>query len=390
MSIDRREFLKMCALLGISLPVGSALQGCRSKAPRTDLQGPVLIIGAGAAGLTAGYLLEQLEVEYRILEAAPEVGGRMKRTTEFADFPIPLGAEWIHVPPDILTEIVNNPTVNVDIDTTRYDPKSDFLLFQGERISLKDADFTEDSKFIHATWFDFYERYILPSVQDHIQVGTVVEEIDSSADPVQVRTREATYTGTHVIVTVPVKRLQQNAIRFTPPLPKQKQAAIRNVQVWDGCKAFIEFSKPFYPALVGFDIHPKTAGQKLYYDAAYGQKTDRHILGLFAVGTATRPYVDLEDAKLIRYMLQELDDLFEGQASRHYVKHLFQNWNAEPFVQGAYVMDHENWKRVRTLGTPVGDRLFFAGDAYTDGLDWGSVHTAARSARRAVNAMTRT
>ena len=107
-------------------------------------------------------------------------------------------------------------------------------------------------------------------------------------------------------------------------------------------------------------------------------------MGLFAVGTGTRPYVELSDDELIEYMLNELDELFDGQASPNYVKHIFQNWNAEPYANGAYAIDNEDSEVVRRLGESVDDRLFFAGDAYTDGEDWSSVHTAARSARRAV------
>ncbi|HBR99197.1 MAG TPA: hypothetical protein DD979_17735 [Gammaproteobacteria bacterium] len=62
----------------------------------------------------------------------------------------------------------------------------------------------------------------------------------------------------------------------------------------------------------------------------------------------------------------------------------FQNWNAEPFAKGAYVYDYEDWRVLQRLGESVDERLFFAGDAYTQGEDWSSVHAAARSARRAV------
>ena len=144
----------------------------------------------------------------------------------------------------------------------------------------------------------------------------------------------------------------------------------------------------FFAGLIAnFNIQPETAGQRLYYDASNGQNTSQHILGLFAVGTGTLPYVELSDSALIDYMLAELDEIFEGKASATYVKHLFQNWNAEPFANGAYVVDHENWRRVRTLGESVNNKLYFAGDAYTTGDDWSSVHTAARSAIRAVNEM---
>ena len=56
----------------------------------------------------------------------------------------------------------------------------------------------------------------------------------------------------------------------------------------------------------------------------------------------------------------------------------------EPFANGAYATDQENWRHMRTLGESVDNTLFFAGDAYTDGEDWSSVHAAARSAIRVV------
>lgn len=308
----------------------------------------------------------------------------MKRTTDFAEFPIPLGAEWIHVEPEILQEIVNDDSVGIDIATVKYDYDVDYALYEGERYTMRDIGFQVESKFINATWFDFFDRYIVPSVAEQIAFYEIVEAIDYSAETIRVTTQNDVYSADSIIITVPVKLLQNGAIAFNPALPDAKQNAIDSVTVWDGCKAFIEFTDKFYPAAVAFEIIPETAGQKLYYDAAYGQNTSQHILGLFAVGTGTEPYVSLSDDDLIAYMLGELDELFDGQASTNYVKHTFQNWNAEPFANGAYVVSHESWRRVRTLGKSVDSRLFFAGTSYTTGEDWSSVHTAARSARRAV------
>ncbi|MEO1520276.1 MAG: NAD(P)/FAD-dependent oxidoreductase [Cyanobacteria bacterium J06633_2] len=382
--MNRKEFIKMCGILGLSLPL-SRVMIARSKAEiQTSGTGNIIIVGAGAAGLTAGYLLQQQGIEFQILEASSIYGGRMKRTTEFANFPIPLGAEWIHVKPEILEEIINDDSVDIEVETTPYDPSVDYALYEGEQVSMREIGFNEDSKFINTTWFDFFEQYLVPFVEEHITYNAVVEAVDYSAETIQVETQNGTYSADRVIVTVPVKMLQNGAIAFTPALPKDKQNAIDTVRVWDGCKAFIEFSQKFYTAAVAFEIIPETAGQKLYYDASYGQDTTQHVLGLFAVGTGTRPYVELNDDDLIEYMLNELDELFDGQASPNYVKHIFQNWNAEPYANGAYVVDHENWRRVRTLGKSVDNRLFFAGTAYTEGKDWSSVHTAARSARRAV------
>ena len=71
-----------------------------------DYQGEVLIIGAGAAGLAAARVLEQNQIQYTILEASHRHGGRLMADTTFADFPIDLGAEWIH----------NNPCASAGTD----------------------------------------------------------------------------------------------------------------------------------------------------------------------------------------------------------------------------------------------------------------------------------
>ena len=384
--MTREEFIKICGVLGISIPLQPVLASHRSTNtnPTTNFEGNVLIIGAGAAGLTAGHLLNQQGVDFQILEASSTYGGRMKRTKNFVDFPIPLGAEWLHTKRGVFNEIVNNPSIEIATETKPYDPKVDYGLYEGYEVSLKSLGLTIDQKFINASWFDFFEQYIVPSVKDKIEFNEIVESLDYSGEKVLVHTKNREFAADKIILTVPVKMLQNDSISFTPQLPNDKLNAIKNVTVWDGFKAFIEFSEKFYPAAVGFNIKPRTAGQKLYYDAAYGQRTNRHVLGLFTVGSGTLPYRELSNEELKDYMLKELDGIFNGKASSSYINHTSQDWNKEPFINGAYVYDHENWRRVRTLGKSVDNKLFFAGTAYTNGNDWGSVHNAAWSAIRSV------
>ncbi|MGI9641352.1 MAG: NAD(P)-binding protein [Acidimicrobiia bacterium] len=56
----------------------------------------ILIIGAGAAGITAVHLLAEHDVDFEIIEAGRTYGGRVRKVEGFADFPIDVGAEWIH------------------------------------------------------------------------------------------------------------------------------------------------------------------------------------------------------------------------------------------------------------------------------------------------------
>ena len=386
--MTKREFLKMCGLLGVGLPVQTHLSSCQNDPDQVDTNQKVIIIGAGAGGLTTGYLLAKRGIDFQILEASSVIGGRMKRTNDFTDFPIPLGAEWLHVERGVFDEIVDDSSIQVNVQTTPYNLETDFGLFNGEMISVQDVGFTIDQKFINSSWMDFFEEYVVPQVQSKIVFNAVVESVDYSGDQINIQTSDNTYIADKVVVSVPVKMLQNKAIDFTPELPIEKSEALSDLKVWDGFKAFISFSEKFYPTFTAYDITPESAGQKLYYDAAYGQSTSDNILGLFTVGTGTLPYRELSDQDLIDYMLAELDELYENRASASYIKHISQNWNREPFIEGAYITDEEDWTKVRALGRSVDSKVFFAGTAYTTGEDWSSVHTAARSAIRAVEEIT--
>ena len=380
--MTRKEFLKMCGILGVGIPLATTISSCDDNSLAPD--GKVIIIGAGVAGMSAGYLLHQQGIDFEILEAASTYGGRVKTNKNFVDFPIPLGAEWLHVEKNLLTEIVNDSSVTINVPTTPYDLNVDYGLHEGEQITVQEVGFTIDQKFIGATWLTFYEDYILPSISNKITYNQVVQNIDYSGDQVKIQTASGEYITDKVIVTVPVKILQVGDITFTPELPNRKQNAIDEVTVWDGFKAFIEFSEKFYPAFVSFEITPETAGQKLYYNAAYGQNSNRHVMGLFAVGTPAQQLGAMSDSELKNFMLSELDGIFNNQATAKYVQHTSQNWNAEPYAKGGYIYDHESSQNITRLANSVDNKVYFAGDGYGFSDDWSSVHVAARSAKRAV------
>ena len=376
----------MCSILGIGIPLQSTFKSC-TKESGISTDDKVIIVGAGAGGLTAGYLLQQRGIDFEILEASGVYGGRMRTTDDFVDFPISLGGEWLHVEKGVLDEILNDSSIQVEIETKPYDLDNDYALYQGMRVSMEDIGFTIDQKFIGSSWFDFFEEYIVPSIRGKIKLNHVVTSIDYSGETIITETSSGQFESNRLIFNAPVKILQNGNITFIPELPSDKKEALRDLKVWDGFKAFIEFSEKFYPTAIAFDIQPESAGQKLYYDAAYGQRSARNVLGLFSVGTGTEPYKSLTDNDLKDYMLSELDQIFEGKASQNYIQHTSQNWNNEPYINGAYVTDEEDWRKVRTLGNSIDNKIFFAGCSYTDGSDWSSVHTAGRSAIRAVKEM---
>jgi monoamine oxidase len=366
--MTRKEFVKICGVLGIGLPMQTALVSCGSDEPaKPAFDGKVIIIGAGAGGLSAGYLLQQQGTDFEILEASSVYGGRMRVNTDFADFPIPLGAEWIETGTGIFQEIVNDNSVQVDIET------------------IADAP---DQKFVNSSWYGFFEEFIVPSIADKIVYNTVIQSIDYSSDQVIITTQNGEYTADKVIVAVPLKILQDGDISFLPSLPGDKLDAINSTTIWEGFKAFFEFSENFYDEGHEFVITPESDGEKIYYDAALGQNTSKHILGLFVVGKPALDFSSRSGNELRDFILSELDALYDNRATATYLKHLTQDWNDEPFIKAGYMTDHADWRTVRTLGESVASKVYFAGGAYTDGEDWVSVHTAAQSASKAVAGIT--
>ena len=83
-------------------------------------KGKVIIIGAGASGLAAAKVLEQNGIDYLILEATDRYGGRLKKDTTLADFPIDIGAEWIHSHPNVLNVLEGKKGDEVEEDLIPY------------------------------------------------------------------------------------------------------------------------------------------------------------------------------------------------------------------------------------------------------------------------------
>lgn len=386
----RREFIKMCRLLGISLSLPSCIIEGSSISTPSNFSGFVLIIGAGAAGLAAGYLLNQNSVNFQILEASSTYGGRMKRTTTFADFPIPLGAEWLHVSENELTEILKTSLWENTIELQDYTGQEQVGYFDDGVLSFSpiSTDFGNDfsdKKFINSTWFDFFDEFVVPSLLPQISFNTQVVSIDYVGDKVVVTDHNGMrYEADKVIVTVPLKILQNEVISFSPPLSESKLDAIQEAPVWGGIKVFLQFNKIFYPTYLTFPDSETNTGQRAYFDAAYAQDTSLNVLGLFAVGEQAKQYQSDSQGAQLEYILNELDQIFDYEASRTYVNHVVQNWDAEPFIQSAYLADTAPSIISNALSTTIENKLYFAGESYTQEDDWGGVHNATESARRVV------
>lgn len=175
------------SLLAAGAATIASAVGCAGSDRRAEqtFDGEVIVIGAGPAGMTAAHRLLQNGVPTTLLEASGEVGGRIRHTLDFTDFPIPLGAEWVHVEAGILAEIVADPSVDIATELVGYDSSARLAYFEdGELEWFAHTD--ADLKFVDSSWLDFYQTYLLPGIADRIVYHSEVKAIDYAGDRIQV------------------------------------------------------------------------------------------------------------------------------------------------------------------------------------------------------------
>ena len=188
-----------------------------------------------------------------------------------------------------------------------------------------------------------------------------------------------------MIVAVPLKIIHDGEINFIPNLPQYKQDAIMATIIWEGYKAFIKFSNKFNSDEYVFNIFPSSAGENIYYNAAFGKNTTKNIIDLFVVGKPAFDFTWLSGDSLRDFILNELDEIYSNQATPSYIKHITQDYDNEPFIKAGYMTDNADKETVKYFGESVANKIYFASGSFTDREDWVSVHTAAESAKFAVD-----
>jgi hypothetical protein len=269
--------------------------------------------------------------------------------------------------------------------TTPTDPSGYFE--DGELFLEETGEEFEDHKFVGSSWLDFFDTYIVPGIADRMTFDTVVSRIEHGDDGVVVTDSDGVVREADaVIVTVPLTVLRDGDIEFEPPLPDTKLSALGAADVWGGIKVFVEFDE-LLPGVPGLPRQRDSLRSAVLLRRRLRPTQRRPRDGAVRRRRPGPPVSGAGRDRLRDHILAELDEIFDGAASRSYLRHVSRNWDDEPFIRQAYLADHADWRQVEQLGRPVGDRLWFAGDAYTDGENWSEVHTAAAAARSAVDGL---
>lgn len=334
-------------------------------------QGKVIVIGAGASGLAAARILEQNNIDYAILEATHRYGGRLKKDTTFADFPIDIGAEWIHSAPIALNILKGKEGEHIDEELVPYKLENT-ASWDGTVYKLNDQQVNEDaynfmpeSKFKMSTWYDFVDEHLARLVKHKIKYNSPVTEINYSDKKVIIATKNGDiYEADKVLVTVSVGVLKSELINFVPELQMEKKNAIDELTFEMGFKVAMKFSEKFYPDAINCEVD---SGEKVFYDMAFGKESQSNVLGFLCTGNETLKYYALNsEQEIVTAILEELDNMFDGEASKTYTgDYILEDWGQHSYTQGTWTQAFgEKRKHLKILNKSINKKIYFAGEIY--------------------------
>jgi monoamine oxidase len=269
----------------------------------------VIIVGAGAAGLSAARILSRSGKSVHILEARDRVGGRIHTVNgEGFSYPVEAGAEFMHgeLPltqalmkeanvrygaghgqtwnlvnnhlsegnffdegwtelMDRLQRMKSDMTIGAFLQKYFSDPKYESLVesvsgfVQGydaadmnkaSAMALAEEWRSEDIKgYRPVGGYTQLMEFLQKEIQHHkgvLKLSSTVRKIKWNPNEVTiVNAKGETVTAQKILITVPISILKDEAIQFDPPLTEHR-AALQHLEVGEVIKFLFEFKVPFW------------------------------------------------------------------------------------------------------------------------------------------------
>jgi lysine-specific histone demethylase 1B len=123
-----------------------------------------------------------------------------------------------------------------------------------------------------------------------------------------------------------------------------------------------------------------------YADDSIGKAQNDNILLAFIMGEQAEYLTSLgSDAAITSALIQELDIMYNGQASASFIASHVQNWTTNPFVKGAYSYSTIGMGDARKIASEsLSEKLYFAGEAMNTNGHHQTVHGAVETGYREV------
>jgi monoamine oxidase len=223
----------------------------------------------------------------------------------------------------------------------------------------------------------------LLSLDLDIRLNDPVRRVEWRRGFVRVTTDGVSHEADAVVVTIPVGMLARGAIEFAPALSPEKIAAARRLPMGLLNKAYVRFPRTFWETELDFLTFHANPPPLFYAWLNLYRYTGEPALIGFTSGSMARQVEIMTDAQVRDRIFARLRAARQG-ALPEPLEVRASHWASDPWAQGSYSflgLGATPDDRV-TLGTPVENTLFFAGEA-THRDDPSSVHGAWWSGLRA-------
>ena len=211
-----------------------------------------------------------------------------------------------------------------------------------------------------------------------VRLSTPVEAIDWSGAGVRVVTKSGVIGARAAIVTLPVGVLQKGSVRFTPELPQRTRDGLAGLGMGALTKVALKFNGDRFGMTPGTDLWVRlSARSSINYECF---TNDSNIVVAFFGGDHARDIMAKGEQGAVRAVLDEFAKHVGAQAQKAFIGGTLAGWATDPFSYGAYSHALPGRANARALlAEPVGDRLWFAGEATAGvgpGENFGGAMTA--------------
>ena len=407
----------------------------------------VLVIGAGAAGLSAARNLLKAGKSVTILEARDRIGGRIHTIKgDGFSFPVETGAEFMHGDLPFTKALLKEANVSYFAGEGRaWNVQSNKLsegdLFHDEwgllieklnqlnhdmpigkflELHFSEARYqslTESvKKFVEgydaadidkASALALREEWSNENIQGYrpeggytqlmdflfaeikklkgqLLLSAVVKKIVWKENGVDlVTTKEGRFTASKVLITVPAGVLKRGLIEFDPPLFSH-QRALENIAVGGVAKFLVQFSDRIWETAGQTFFRQMPGLNFLFSDApvpTWWTQRPREVplLTGWLAGPGLKK-LPSDDEALLQLAFKSLSYVFgtsDANLRDHVTAIKVINWDTDPFALGAYAYATlDTTEAIATFFQPVANTIYFAGEAFYDGAEMGTVEAA--------------
>lgn len=392
----------------------------------------VVVVGAGAAGISAARTLTAHPLTIGIVEARHRVGGRA-HTVHRAGMPLDIGCGWLHsADENPLAALASAEGLTLDKTPAPWEQlasaeapeaarefQAAFLEFERrvgqasasgddgpasrhldqasrwnarlDAISgaLNGARLDQVSTRDYAAYRDTgvnwrveqgYGR-LLHTLAASLPVvtGCVVGKIDRSGPLLRLDTNLGAIVARVAIITASTELLCSERLRFEPPIPGLREAAC-SLPLGLASKLYLKLGHPEdLPAETQLWGRSDTAETGAYHLRPFG----RALIEAWFSGDLARGLEREGEAAFTSFAGEELVNLLGSGIRRRLGPLATSMWGADPWALGAYSYARPGAGDARSrLATPVENRIFIAGEA-TSTTFYGSAHGAWLEGRRA-------